>query len=150
MRKLSRSSEETMAFAENMAASAEAGDIICLCGPLGAGKTAYAKGFARGLGIESHINSPTFTLMQVYINGRLPLYHFDLYRLMESLGEDAQIDPDTLEGIGFFEYLEADGVCLIEWAEYAKDVIPDGAHWLEIKVKENGREIVTGEGIGKS
>ena len=133
----SYSPEDTMAFGADMAKKAEAGDIICLCGSLGAGKTAFAKGFASGLGVSGHVNSPTFTLMQVYDDGRLPLYHFDLYRLAELLEKDTQIDYDTLEDIGFFDYLEASGVCLIEWAEYGRDYIPDEAIWIRIERNED-------------
>ncbi|MCL2420891.1 MAG: tRNA (adenosine(37)-N6)-threonylcarbamoyltransferase complex ATPase subunit type 1 TsaE [Defluviitaleaceae bacterium] len=129
--------EDTMAFGSKMAKKAMAGDIICLCGSLGAGKTAFAQGFAQGLGIQGHVNSPTFTLMQVYDNGRLPLYHFDLYRLMELLDKDAQIDPDTLDDIGFFDYMNGAGVTLIEWAEYGRDVIPDEAVWVRITRDEH-------------
>ena len=129
----SYSLEDTMAFGSEMAKKIKAGDIICLCGPLGAGKTAFAKGFARGLGVSSHVNSPTFTLLQIYENGQLPLYHFDLYRLAELLDENTQIDYDTLENIGFFDYLESEGVCLIEWAEYGREFIPDEAIWVRIE-----------------
>ena len=137
---ISYSPEDTMMFAGKLASKAGSGDVICLCGQLGAGKTAFAKGFAIGLGIKEHVNSPTFTLVQIYNNGRLPLYHFDLYRLTE-FEDTVQIDPDTLEDIGFFEYMNADGVCLIEWAEYARNFIPDGATWVEIKISENFRII---------
>lgn len=133
----SYSPEDTMAFGADMAKKTKAGDIICLCGSLGAGKTAFAKGFADGLGVSGHVNSPTFTLMQVYDDGRLPLYHFDLYRLAELLDEDIQLDYDTLEDIGFFDYMESDGVCLIEWAEYGRDFIPDKAAWIMIKRNED-------------
>ena len=129
----SYSPEDTMGFGAEMAKKAKAGDVICLCGSLGAGKTAFAKGFAKGLGVAGHVNSPTFTLMQIYEDGRLPLYHFDLYRLMELLDEGGQIDVDTLEDIGFFDYLDGDGVCLIEWAEYGRDFMPDEAVWVRIE-----------------
>ena len=136
----SYSLEDTMAFGSEMAKKAQAGDIICLCGSLGAGKTAFAKGFAQGLGVSGHVNSPTFTLMQIYDDGRLPLYHFDLYRLMELLEEGAQVDTDTLDDIGFSDYLDADGVTLIEWAEYGRDVIPEKAVWVRIDKDENTDE----------
>ena len=135
----SYSPEDTMAFGAELAKKAKAGDIICLCGTLGAGKTAFAKGYAKGLGVSAHVSSPTFTLMQVYEDGRLPLYHFDLYRLIELItdgplsDEDVQIDDNALDDIGFFDYLDADGVCLIEWAEYGRDAIPDGAVWVKIE-----------------
>lgn len=128
----SKSLEDTMAFAESLAKEAKPGDILCLCGPLGAGKTAFAKGFAKGLGIQGHVSSPTFTIMQVYDKGRLTLYHFDLYRLMD-VEMNVEMDLDALDDIGFSEYLESDGVCLVEWAEYAEEVIPDGAKWIRIE-----------------
>ena len=142
---ISRSLEETMAFAAEMASQAKAGDIICLSGNLGAGKTAFAKGFAKGLGVSGHVNSPTFTLMQIYEDGRLPLYHFDLYRLAEFLEEGIQIDADTLDDIGFFEYLEDEAICLIEWAEYAIDLIPSNASWVKIEILDDFRKITVGE-----
>lgn len=117
-----------MAVAGKLAKEAKSGDIICLCGQLGAGKTAFSQGFAKGLGYRGYVNSPTFTLMQIYEGGRLPVYHFDLYR----------INQDDLEDIGFFEYIDADGVCLIEWAENARDVIPEGAIWVKIGRDEDG------------
>jgi len=128
---ISNSAKETMDIAAELAQKAKPGDIIALSGELGAGKTAFAKGFAIGLGVKAHVSSPSFTLMQIYEDGRLPLYHFDLYRL-----EDFA-DEDTLEGVGFFEYLEGDGLCLIEWAEYAKEHIPDSAMWVEIRREQN-------------
>ena len=137
----SNSPEDTMAFAEKLAQQAKPGDIICLSGPMGAGKTAFAQGYARGLGFDGYVNSPTFTLMQIYEGGRIPLYHFDLYRL--------EGQPEALDDIGFLDYLEttdgwsvADGcpaasVSLIEWPEYAGDIIPADAIWVKISVVED-------------
>ncbi|MCL2528225.1 MAG: tRNA (adenosine(37)-N6)-threonylcarbamoyltransferase complex ATPase subunit type 1 TsaE, partial [Defluviitaleaceae bacterium] len=88
--------EETAELAADYGRNAAPGDIVCLCGPLGAGKTVFAQGFARGLGYEGRVTSPTFTIMQEYEGGRLPLYHFDLYRLEGGAGE--------LEGIGYEDY----------------------------------------------
>ena len=136
----SYSPEDTMAVGAKMAKKAKAGDIICLCGSLGSGKTAFAQGFAQGLGVQGHVNSPTFTLMQIYDSGRLPLYHFDLYRLMELLDEDAQIDSDTLDDIGFLDYLDGSGVTLVEWAAYGRDTIPDRAIWVSIDRDDSQRE----------
>jgi len=123
-----------MMFAEGLAKDAEAGDVFCLLGELGAGKTAFAKGFARGLAITGHVNSPTFTIMQMYDSGRLPMYHFDLYRLMDF----AELDAEALEDIGFFEYLDGDGVCLVEWAECAREFMPGDARWVEIRRAKDG------------
>jgi len=119
---------ETVALAESLARKARPGDVLCLCGPLGAGKTAFAQGFARGLGIARPVTSPTFTLVQVYEEGRLPLYHFDLYRLIS----DGAVSEEALDDIGFEEYIEGEGVCLVEWAEEARAWLPPGATWVRI------------------
>jgi len=130
---------DTINFAATMAKTAKNGDIICLSGDLGAGKTVFAQGFAQGLKISQQVNSPTFTLLREYTGETLTLYHFDLYRLCETTNK---LDYDTLENIGFFDYLGIDGVCLIEWAEFAKDFIPKNAQWLNITVTTNqAREI---------
>ncbi|MCL1986374.1 MAG: tRNA (adenosine(37)-N6)-threonylcarbamoyltransferase complex ATPase subunit type 1 TsaE [Firmicutes bacterium] len=131
---------ETVNFAIEMAKSAQNGDVICLCGELGAGKTVFAQGFAQGLQITQPVNSPTFTLLREYTGGTLNLYHFDLYRLCE-FGNDS-LDYETLEEIGFFDYLGTDGVCLIEWANFAKEFIPKQAQWLNItRLKNESRKI---------
>lgn len=104
---------------------AQSGDIFCLSGELGAGKTVFARGLAKGLGYEGRVTSPTFSIMNEYTDteARLPLYHFDLYRL--------ENDTD-LESIGYEDYFFGLGVCLVEWAERAKDFIPENAVWFEI------------------
>jgi len=103
---------------------AKKGDIFCLSGNLGAGKTVFTQGFAKGLGYEGRVTSPTFTLMNEYVGGRLPLYHFDLYRL-EGGEED-------LESIGYEDYFFGKGVALVEWAELASNAIPESAIWIKI------------------
>ena len=118
------SPEETQAIAEALAREAVAGDIFALNGDLGVGKTVFAKGFARGLGIEEPITSPTFTILQEYDTGRLPLYHFDIYRIEDS-GE--------MEETGLSEYLDGAGVCLIEWAERIADILPEGINYITIE-----------------
>ena len=119
------SAEETAHIAADYGRAAIPGDIICLSGQLGAGKTVFAQGFAQGLGYTGHVTSPTFTIMQEYVGGRLPLYHFDLYRL-----EGGTVD---LEGIGYEDYFFTGGVCLIEWPEMAEDAIPPNALLVEIR-----------------
>ena len=117
---------------------AQPGDIFCLSGELGAGKTVFARGLAKGLGYEGRVTSPTFSIMNEYEDdeARLPLYHFDLYRL--------ENDAD-LESVGYEDYFFGLGVCLVEWAERAKDSIPENAVWFEItsdlSQDENFREI---------
>ena len=117
------SQEETEKLGYEIGAKAEAEQIYCLSGDLGVEKTLFTRGFARGLGIDEHITSPTFTLINEYY-GRLPLYHFDVYRVA---------DPEEMDYIGSDEYFFGNGVCLIEWAELIKDIIPKNAVWIKIE-----------------
>ena len=103
---------------EAMGRQARSGEIYCLEGDLGFGKTVFTQGFAAGLGIEEPVSSPTFTIVQEYDSGRLPLYHFDVYRLE---------GPEELEEIGYEEYFFGEGVCLIEWAGRVAELIPRDA-----------------------
>lgn len=107
--------EETFMMAKEMGRQAKAGTIITLSGDLGVGKTVFAQGFAEGLGIDDVISSPTFTIVQIYEEGRLPLYHFDVYRIEE---------PEEMYEIGYEDYFFGEGVCLIEWAELIEELIP--------------------------
>ncbi|CCO08081.1 tRNA (adenosine(37)-N6)-threonylcarbamoyltransferase complex ATPase subunit type 1 TsaE [Desulforamulus hydrothermalis] len=111
---VSRSPAETRQLGQKMAGLLQAGDIICLNGDLGAGKTAFSQGVAEGLGVKGPVTSPTFTLINEY-EGRLPLYHFDVYRLG---------GPADLEDLGYEEYFYGQGVCLIEWARRVADLLP--------------------------
>lgn len=106
--------DETYKIGELIGSLVNPGDIICLIGDLGTGKTHLTKGIAKGLGIEDNITSPTFTIVNEY-TGRLKLYHFDVYRVN---------DPDEIEAIGFDEYIFSDGVSVIEWANYIMELIP--------------------------
>lgn len=112
----SHSAKETEQFAADLAAKALPGNVYTLTGDLGVGKTVFAKGFAKGLGIMEPVTSPTFTIVQEYLSGRLPLYHFDVYRIG---------DPDEMEETGFYDYIDRGGVVLIEWAELIEDVLPE-------------------------
>ncbi|MBS5793430.1 MAG: tRNA (adenosine(37)-N6)-threonylcarbamoyltransferase complex ATPase subunit type 1 TsaE [Lachnospirales bacterium] len=124
--------KETKEIAYNIAKNAKAGDIYCLCGELGTGKTQFSKGFSKGLLIDEDITSPTFTIVNQYDDGRLPFYHFDVYRIN---------DIDELYDIGYEEYFFGRGVCLIEWAELIKDIIPKNAIWIKIyKNLEKGED----------
>ena len=116
----SRSEAETCSFGRRMGEAAAAGDIYCLCGDLGTGKTAFAKGFAAGLGVTAPVISPTFTIVREY-TGRLPLYHFDIYRL----GSE-----DELWDVGWEDYTAGQGVCLVEWADQLAEAMPPEAHWI--------------------
>ncbi|HCA21028.1 MAG: tRNA (adenosine(37)-N6)-threonylcarbamoyltransferase complex ATPase subunit type 1 TsaE [Eubacterium sp.] len=124
------SEQETYDFAYSLAQEALPGQVYCLNGDLGVGKTVFARGFGAGLGIDEPIVSPTFTILKEYDEGRLPLYHFDVYRIGSS---------DEMEEVGYFDKLDrADGVCLIEWSVLIEDVIPEDAINVEIK-KDNSK-----------
>ena len=114
----SSSPEETYAIGRRLGQLAEPGDIVTLSGDLGTGKTVFAKGFAEGLGIADDVTSPTFTIIKEYRDGRLPLAHFDAYRIA---------DPDEMYAIGYEDYLSGDFVCLIEWPEMIEELIPGDA-----------------------
>lgn len=118
------SEQVTRETARQLALSCQPGDIVLLHGDLGVGKTVFAQGFAEGLGIEEAVNSPTFTIVQVYESGRLPLYHFDVYRIA---------DPEEMEEIGYEEYFYGDGVCLIEWAELITEILPEHCTTVSIE-----------------
>jgi len=116
------SQDETCALGRKLGELLKAGDVVCLVGDLGTGKTAFTKGIAEALGISGYITSPTFTFVNEY-QGRLPMFHFDVYRIGE---------PEDLFEIGFEEYLERDGVVIIEWADMIKDILPSEYIWVEI------------------
>jgi len=117
--------EETFRIGELIGARVNSGDIICLIGELGTGKTHLTKGIAKGLDIKDHVTSPTFTIVNEYI-GRLPMYHFDVYRVN---------DPGEIEAIGFDEYIFSDAVSIIEWANYIEELIPPNN--LAITIEKN-------------
>ncbi|MBD5469398.1 MAG: tRNA (adenosine(37)-N6)-threonylcarbamoyltransferase complex ATPase subunit type 1 TsaE [Lachnospiraceae bacterium] len=121
--------EETFAIGKRLGESAAAGQIYTLTGDLGVGKTVFTQGFAAGLSVAEPVNSPTFTVVQVYDTGRLPLYHFDAYRI----GDVTEMDE-----IGYEDYFFGDGVCLIEWADLIREIIPAGASAVTIE-KEPAR-----------
>ena len=120
------SMEDTFKLGEDLGAKALPGEIYTLSGDLGTGKTVFAQGFAKGLGIEEAVNSPTFTIVSEYTEGRMPFYHFDVYRIS---------DPEEMYEIGFEEYLYGQGVCLIEWAELIRDIIPEKT--IDITISKN-------------
>ena len=111
------SAEETYALGKKLGEEAKPGAVYCLSGDLGVGKTVFTKGFAVGLGVTDTVNSPTFTIVQEY-KGRLPFYHFDVYRIEE---------PEEMEEIGYEDYFFGDGVCMIEWAELIEELLPEEA-----------------------
>ena len=111
-----RSPEETFALGEKLGREAKPGQIYTLNGDLGTGKTVFTQGFASGLGITEPVHSPTFTILQVYEEGRMPFYHFDVYRI----GEVEEMDE-----IGYEDCFYGEGVCLIEWAELIEEILPE-------------------------
>lgn len=124
------SPKETFELGRKIGLEAKAGEIICLDGDLGVGKTVFTQGFAKGLGIDEAVNSPTFTIIQEYDEGRVPLYHFDVYRIG---------NPEEMYEIGYEDYFYGQGVCLIEWAKLIEELIPDEAKIVLIeKNLENG------------
>lgn len=108
--------EETLALGVKIGEQALPGTIICVDGDLGAGKTVLAQGIAKGLGISEQVVSPTFTILQEYRDGRIPFYHFDVYRIE---------DPDEMYEVGFEDYFYGDGICMIEWAELVRELLPE-------------------------
>lgn len=111
-----RSPEETFALGEKLGREAKPGQIYTLNGDLGTGKTVFTQGFASGLGITEPVNSPTFTILQVYEEGRMPFYHFDVYRIG---------DVEEMNEIGYEDCFYGEGVCLIEWAELIEEILPE-------------------------
>jgi tRNA threonylcarbamoyladenosine biosynthesis protein TsaE len=130
---ISNSAEETIAAGRKHGRNAAKGDVFALTGDLGAGKTQFVKGFVAGLGSSAEVTSPTFVLVHEYEDGRLPVYHFDFYRLDNS---------EAVLRLGFDDYVFGGGVSLIEWADRYPDLIPKEAKWLSFEIKgENTRVI---------
>jgi len=121
------SAEDTFNIGKMIAEQCEAGEVFCLYGDLGTGKTVFSQGFGAGLGIKEPISSPTFTILKEYDEGRIPFYHFDVYRI----GSD-----DEMDEIGYYDKVDGDGVCLIEWAELIRDILPDSYKKVTIE-KDN-------------
>ena len=110
------SAEETFELGRKLGEQALAGQVYTLSGDLGTGKTVFTQGFAKGLGIEEAVNSPTFTIVQIYDGGRLPFYHFDVYRIA---------DVEEMEEIGYEDCFYGEGVCLVEWADLIEEILPE-------------------------
>ncbi len=132
---ISRGLEETFALGATLAAEMPGGEVLALCGDLGAGKTHLAKGIAGGLGCDAaSVTSPTFTLVHEYAGGRLPVFHFDFYRLDNA---------EEVWRLGFEEYLEERGVVLVEWADKFPEVMPARTRWLELRCGDGEERIIT-------
>ena len=118
--------QATYELGQILGQQAKLGQVICLDGDLGVGKTVFTKGFAHGLGIMEPISSPTFTIVQVYEEGRLPLYHFDVYRIA---------DVEEMEEIGYEDYFYGEGVCLVEWAHLISEILPE--HVMQVTIEKD-------------
>lgn len=119
------SERETYELGLKMGKEAKPGDVYTLVGDLGVGKTVFTKGLAKGLQIEEPVNSPTFTIVQIYEEGRLPFYHFDVYRIG---------DVEEMEEIGYEDYIYGEGVSLIEWADLIEEILPE--HYTEVRIEK--------------
>lgn len=117
------SAEETFALGKKIGERAEPGQVYSLIGDLGVGKTVFTQGVAAGLGIQEPVNSPTFTILQIYEAGRIPFYHFDVYRIG---------DVEEMEEIGYEDCFYGEGVCLIEWASLIEEILPENYIRIEI------------------
>lgn len=135
--------EETFALGEKLGRISHPGQVYTLTGDLGVGKTVFTQGFAKGLGVSEPVNSPTFTILQVYESGRLPFFHFDVYRIA---------DAEEMDEIGWEEYIYGDGVSLVEWADKIEEILPPqsiqvaigkdlqkGFDYREIKIYNKGQ-----------
>lgn len=137
--KLTTSSElETIEFSQNLESEKFPNMVICLTGDLGSGKTVFAKGFAKALGIEDVVSSPTFTIIKEYLDGEMPLYHMDVYRL----------DGNT-DGVGIEEYFHKNGVVIIEWAETIKDILPKERLEISFKIVDENKRVLVIKPKGK-
>ena len=121
---ITHSPEETEAIGEKLAPQLKPGTILAYRGDLGAGKTAFTRGLARGLGFREQVTSPTYTIVNEYLGGFMPLFHFDMYRLHSS---------DDLFDIGWDDYLERGGICAVEWSELVTDALPAGTIFVRFK-----------------
>lgn len=136
---ITHSPEETEKIGEALAKSLQPGTVLAYRGDLGAGKTAFTRGLARGLGCKETVTSPTYTIVNEYLGGRLPLFHFDMYRLASS---------DDLWDIGWEDYLDREGVCAVEWSENVADAMENAVTVTIEKLGENTRRITIEGGQG--
>ena len=130
--------DDTEALGEALARVLTPGSVVAFSGDLGAGKTAFTRGLARGLGIAERVTSPTFTIVNEYEGGRLPLFHFDMYRLTSA---------EDLFDIGWEDYLSRGGVCAVEWSENVMDALPEDTVWVRIAREGDTGRSITIEGV---
>ncbi len=126
MIKESYSREDTFNMGVSVGENAKPGQVYCIYGDLGVGKTIFSQGVAAGLGVDDIVNSPTFTIVKEYDSGKLPLYHFDVYRIG---------DVDEMEEIGYHDMIYGDGICLIEWADLIEEILPK--HYTRITIEKD-------------
>lgn len=131
---ISNSTGETESFGRQVAGTLKRGDIIALTGDLGSGKTQFVKGLAGSLGAKTTVTSPTFTLIHEYSGGRLPIYHFDFFRIE---------DRSSAERLGLDEYFFGDGVSVVEWADRFSELIPQNARWISFETKSETQRTIT-------
>jgi tRNA threonylcarbamoyladenosine biosynthesis protein TsaE len=131
---ISNSADETESVGRQFAGNVKAGDVLALTGDLGSGKTQFVKGLAAALGVTTPATSPTFTLIHEYPGGRLPVYHFDFFRIE---------DRSSAERLGLDEYFFGDGVSVIEWADRFPDLVPENARWISFETKSETQRAIT-------
>ena len=131
---ISNSPNETESFGRQFAGNVQPGDVLALTGDLGSGKTQFVKGLVAGLGVKSTATSPTFTLIHEYSGGRLPIYHFDFFRV-----EDRQ----SAERLGLDDYFFGDGMSVIEWADRFRELVPESARWISFEAKSETQRTIT-------
>ena len=136
---ITNSASETRELGVRLAEQLKAGDVVLLEGELGAGKSELARGVAKGLGVHETVTSPSFTILNVYMSGRVPLYHFDWYRL--------QSDEELYE-LGMDEYLGGDGIALVEWPGRCPDAVPEDCLMIRIEAEGENSRRITGESLG--
>lgn len=127
---ISNSEEDTFEIGRQLGSQAKKKEVYAMYADMGMGKTAFAKGFAKGLGVNENVNSPTFTILKEYHSGRIPFYHFDVYRIG---------DIDEMNEIGYCDYFYGDGVCLIEWADLIEEILPEDCK--RIKITSDARQL---------
>ena len=130
---ISNSPEATFSLGAQRGRACVIGDIFALTGDLGAGKTQFVKGFVAGVGSEEAVTSPTFTLVHEYTSGRVPVYHFDFYRLDSGA---------AVLALGFDDYLEGDGVCIIEWADRFRELLPARTRWISFTTRGEKERVI--------
>ncbi len=129
--------EDAQAWGRDLAQTLSAGDVVALCGQLGAGKTQITMGLVAGLGSAAAVTSPTFTLLHEYLDGRLPVFHFDFYRMEK---------PEEVLGLGWDEILDEPGIVIVEWADLFPELMPESTHWFDLSARPDGSRVIQPRG----